>query len=254
MEDQSLRNTLIVASVATVATVGYNYKSIVKFAIRKVLLVFRFPRIEPLHPTLGAYKVGAIQIRLSKDFPAVQLFYPIPNSPKKQTKRWVSYHRPKAVNGLLKFLGNPAALDGILQFLQEAPHPLLNGYGAEPLPGTYPLVLFSHGLSGTMEGYSQLCSQMASLGCVVIAMEHSDTSAAYSTRIAADGSVQDLYYQPPDPSVPYSRQKMVGFRGPHAQQRVDELTALYKFLQKPQYQHCRVGRILVGGQSSSGNG
>ena len=97
--------------------------------------------------------------------------------------------------------------------------------------GIYPLVLFSHGLSGTMEGYSQLCSQLASLGCVVIAVEHSDTSAAYSTRIAADGSVQDIDYQPPDPSVPYSRQKMVGFRGPHAEQRVDELTALYQFLQ-----------------------
>ena len=107
---------------------------------------------------------------------------------------------------------------------------MLKHYGAEPLPGKYPLALFSHGLSGNMECYSQICSQMASLGCVVIAMEHADTSAAYATKIAPDGSVQDVWYTPPDPSVPYSRQRQVNYRGPHAEQRVDEWTALYQFL------------------------
>lgn len=231
MDDASLRNTLIVASIATIATTAYNYKSIIGFVVRKVLLVCQFPRIEPEHPTLGTHKVGAIKIRLSKEFPAVQLFYPVPNRPKRHSQKWVSYYRPQAVKGVLKFLGNPAALERIMQFLQEAPHPLLKHYGAEPLQGNYPLVLYSHGLSGTMECYSQLCSQMASLGCVVMAVEHADTSASYATKIDADGSVQDVWYTPPDSSVPYSRQRTVGHRGPHAEQRVDELSALYQFLQ-----------------------
>lgn len=96
----------------------------------------------------------------------------------------------------------------------------------------FPLIIFSHGLSGTIEGYTQLCSQLASLGCVVVAPEHADSSASYSSKVMEDGSIQEIWYQAPTPDSvePYSREKMVRFRGPHAEIRVDELEALYGFL------------------------
>ena len=38
--------------------------------------------------------------------------------------------------------------------------------------GKWPLVLFSHGLGGCEEMYSQLCSFIASYGYIVVAVEH----------------------------------------------------------------------------------
>ena len=255
------KHTVLVAFVATAVATYYNFVEFevgVKVLIRKALLALGFPKIETRHPHLGVYEVGAIKIRLSPELPTVQLFYPAverqqqqqqeANSNKKK-KKFVSYYRPKAVEGLIKFLPNSDFVDGILQFLQETPHP--NHYGADPIQSNnnnnnnttstttntttdsaaskplFPLVLFSHGLSGTIETYTQLCSQIASLGSVVVAPEHADSSASYSTRV--DGSsLQEIWYTPPSDS--YSRDTIVGYRGPHAEMRVDELNALYSFL------------------------
>ena len=46
--------------------------------------------------------------------------------------------------------------------------------------GKWPLVVFSHGLYGCSAGYSGLCAELASQGCVVLAVEHKDGSAVYS--------------------------------------------------------------------------
>ena len=214
-----------------------------KYVIRKVFWALGFPKLECHHPELGEYDVGALQVRLSPDTPLVQLFYPVDGLTRtRKNRQKISYFRPKAVAGLLRFMyannmdGNIA--EGILQFLQDASHPLLEQYGADPLPATktdtkFPVVIFSHGLSGTMEMYTEICSQLASLGCVVVAVEHADASASYTTRVDEDGSIQDLWYQlPPSNSVePYSRQKVVNFRGPKLQHRVQELTRVYQFLQ-----------------------
>ncbi|KAL1795054.1 hypothetical protein ACET3X_006870 [Alternaria dauci] len=47
------------------------------------------------------------------------------------------------------------------------------GMGKEP---TFPLLLFSHGLGGSRTAYSSLCSEFASYGFVVCAVEHRDGS------------------------------------------------------------------------------
>ncbi|KAF8195710.1 platelet-activating factor acetylhydrolase, isoform II-domain-containing protein [Mycena galopus ATCC 62051] len=47
----------------------------------------------------------------------------------------------------------------------------------------WPLVFFSHGLGGSRTAYSQLCSEMAAAGKVVLAVEHRDgTAPACTTR------------------------------------------------------------------------
>ena len=234
-------NAIIVVIIAMIAMYF-------KFVIRKILLVFGFPKLETIHPELGEYNVGALKIRLSKDLTPCQLFYPVEKDAKRANKKFVGYYRPQAVKGLIKFMETGESADGVLQFLQDAKHPNLKYYGAEPMSATtttttskkngskFPLVVFSHGLSGTIEGYTQLCSQLASLGCVVVAPEHADSSASYSSKVLEDGSIQEIWYQAPTPDSvePYSREKMVRYRGPHAEIRVDELTALYAFLNSGQ--------------------
>jgi platelet-activating factor acetylhydrolase len=49
------------------------------------------------------------------------------------------------------------------------------GMGDEPI---FPLLMFSHGLGGSKTAYSSLCSEFASYGFVVCAVEHRDGSGA----------------------------------------------------------------------------
>jgi platelet-activating factor acetylhydrolase len=53
----------------------------------------------------------------------------------------------------------------------------------------HPLVIFSHGLAGTRNTYSQYCSALASRGYVVLAIEHRDGSGpAVSIPDSVDSS------------------------------------------------------------------
>lgn len=71
----------------------------------------------------------------------------------------------------------------------------------------WPFVIFSHGLGGSRTGYSHYCTQLASDGYVVLAMEHHDGSGVYATvrSSTADSSQQGsaiLYIEPDE--VEYS--------------------------------------------------
>jgi dienelactone hydrolase len=226
---------------------------LLQFVARKSLLALGYPRLETSHPELGVHEVGAYRARMSLSpfVPACQFFYPVdPNS--KTTKRerkekknkkgkdkrettkvdvgFVPYYRKEAVDGLMEFLNGFG--DGILQILQEKAHPLQDAYGVDPLlqhgGEQFPLVLFSHGLGGTMDMYTELCSQIASTGCVVVALEHEDGSASYATAVTGIESESEtvaIPYKRPlsNAKVPYSRQKVLDFRTPMLEHRVEEL-------------------------------
>jgi dienelactone hydrolase len=219
-----------------------------KFFVRKLLIALGYPKLRVIHPQLGIYDVGSIQVRLSNDLPATQIFYPVgvlketttktkPTTTKQ--KEFVPYFRPEAVKGFSDFLyklSNKEGIDWILQMLREVPHPLSETYGDDPLqqqdsnnkPKKFPLVLMSNGLGGCMEMYTEICSQLASLGTIVVAPEHEDTSGSYAVKTNPDdGTKEDIYFEGPDKSTPYSRKKMQDLRGPGIRIRVDELTAIY---------------------------
>mmetsp|Transcript_2465 Transcript_2465/g.6583 ORF Transcript_2465/g.6583 Transcript_2465/m.6583 type:complete len:456 (+) Transcript_2465:575-1942(+) len=207
--------------------------NIAKAFARKALLAFGYPRFETSHPDLAVYEVGAIRVRIAPNLPACQFFYPVDTNSKRDNDDFVPYFREEAVKGLLNYMNGFG--DGIMQILEEKAHPLQETYGVDPLilssGEKLPLVLFSHGLSGNMEMYTELCAQLASTGCVVVATEHEDGSASYSSRVLEDGTVQPILYKPPLPNskVPYSRQKVLDFRTPMLEQRVDEMRGVYEY-------------------------
>jgi hypothetical protein len=207
------------------------------FCIRKLLINLGYPRLETSSNLLGPYRyVGVLQVRIPESI-ACQIFYPAnpktkkhPNPSPDQEKYFVPYFRPEAVQGLIDYLGSG---DGLLQLLEETPHPCV--WPGEPLVSKgdggsfFPLVLFSHGLAGTFEMYTELCQHMASLGYCVVALEHEDGSAAYC-RTAQNEVIP--YTRPND--EPYSRSKVLKLRTPMLQQRVQEMEAVVRYFHHQQ--------------------
>ena len=62
--------------------------------------------------------------------------------------------------------------------------------------GAWPVVFFSHGLLGTVSAYAALCAEVASHGAVVVTLEHTDGSAAFTQL--GDGSEQSYCKARPD--------------------------------------------------------
>jgi platelet-activating factor acetylhydrolase len=85
----------------------------------------------------------------------------------------------------------------------------------------YPIVLFSHGLGGSIAGYSIACIDMASHGHIVAAIEHSDGSALTSFTGEARKHTPYRFYRGADIDGPEWQ-----FRHAQLQTRMDDLDAL----------------------------
>jgi len=85
---------------------------------------------------------------------------------------------------------------------------------ATPVGEKLPLVIFSHGLTGTGEENSMLLASIASHGFVVASIHHTDGSSC----VVTDGAGQVLWYKHPDPEN-YS----INFREEQLNHRVKEM-------------------------------
>jgi pimeloyl-ACP methyl ester carboxylesterase len=190
--------------------------------LRKVLWVLRYPSFDA---ELGPHKVGAIQTRIP-GATACQIHYPTEEKDDSSSSSkgvFTPYFRPKAIEGLANYSRTSAE---ILDFLSQRQHPCR--IDAAPLADQrFPIVVFSHGLGGCLEMYTELCKQIASYGFWVVALEHEDGSGCY----AENRKGEPIYYERPDDS-PYSRQKVVNFRRPFLQQREEETTKVLEYILK----------------------
>ena len=61
-------------------------------------------------------------------------------------------------------------------------------------PSKYPLIIFSHGLAGTRNTYSNYCAALAASGNVVLAIEHRDGSGPAILNPSSDGRGELMTY------------------------------------------------------------
>lgn len=189
--------------------------------LKKLLWVAGYPSFPS--EMLGPFPVGACQTRIPGST-GCQIHYPAVEEPsffRRRRSPHYPYFRERAVEGVADYSRtNPA----LLRFLSAKTHPCL--MGADPIEDArFPIVVFSHGLGGCMEMYTQFCQQIASCGFWVIALEHEDGSGAF----AETESGETIPYKRPDDS-PYCRDKVLNFRRPFLKQRVQEITKTLEYI------------------------
>lgn len=135
----------------------------------------------------GPHTVAICDCRLSDDFKSplrLRLFYPTPTpSSQGRPAQWLPpspdpiFHQ--GVVSMLRYSGlpYPKVLSLPLSFLASR---LLPAVPSGPLlhqNAPHPLMIFSHGLGGSIANYSNFCIDRASHGFIVAAPEHTDGSA-----------------------------------------------------------------------------
>ena len=144
----------------------------------------------------GPHRVSAIIHRFPGS-PQCQIFYPSsPSTESPQSHR--GYWRSEVVETALSSNDLNCCSRACLRCcvgwrLTDTPHPC----ASDPALNTkFPVVLFSHGLYGTMEMYTTLCLLLASYGYIVVALEHEDGSAMFAQP---HESTEPLPYKATDP-------------------------------------------------------
>ncbi|NWV79308.1 PAFA2 acetylhydrolase, partial [Dasyornis broadbenti] len=97
----------------------------------------------------------------------------------------------------------------------------------KPRSNGYPLIIFSHGLGAFRTLYSSLCTELASWGFVVAALEHRDHSAATTYFCTAEAGTEEW--------IPFQRvpqgQKEFYFRNKQVHQRAQECVRALRLFQ-----------------------
>lgn len=156
----------------------------------------------------GPYSVGSVDLATPQVF--FRLYYPHQFHPSPQAKlqmlqdnhqkwtRWLP--EPEYATAYLSFKYSrqlPAFLGQMFQWLAWDPYlpniengSLLSRDEGEGRLEKLPLIVFSHGNGGCRTTYSMVCSEMASKGYLVAAVEHHDGSASIARALGADGQLE----------------------------------------------------------------
>lgn len=188
--------------------------------------------LDPLSP------VGVHFLPATSTHPPLRIFYPATHSPSKRNAGW--FDPTSTVDYLEGYLHTFGVLQGNSWASRWIIKPVLHlvslalpitwlrlpgvYQGSEPSTAEekYPLVIFSHGLTGTGQENSALCASWAKEGMVVASVWHTDGSSCRVTL--ADGTIR--YYESPPPNNRYDP----NFRPRQVQQRADELFQVRNFL------------------------
>ncbi|CAL4130997.1 unnamed protein product, partial [Meganyctiphanes norvegica] len=100
-------------------------------------------------------------------------------------------------------------------------------WNAKLKEGQYPVIVFSHGLSANRSFYSSFCTEMASNGFIVAAVEHRDRSACASFILNEGGEKEFLYFKTLDPDT-----KEYELRNQQIKVRVEESIRTLDVLEK----------------------
>jgi len=177
--------------------------------------------LKPSHPAPGGeYEVGCIRGRLA---PAddgtpglfAQVHYPADTSAAQLDIPRFPWFRREVIQEIAQGYGVPHFA---LRSLLEGHCQLDPAYAPKQAPGTgWPTVVFSSGIWGCCEMYTQFCRELASTGLIVIAVEHEDGSGVF----AINGKTGDpIPYDKPPKDV-----DTAVFRHPYLEKRANELTA-----------------------------
>ncbi|KAK9246619.1 platelet-activating factor acetylhydrolase, isoform II-domain-containing protein [Lipomyces tetrasporus] len=168
--------------------------------------------IPHLPPYPGPFPVGSVEVEIPAPWPAVydaidtavetlqfRIFYPADaqNLSKEKNPYWFPEDRREYLKSFVTFLGKSSTLASCLSripFVPDVTLPCLSNVPLlePPKNHKWPVVMFSHGLGGTRNAYSQFCGSLASHGHIVVAPEHRDRSApvTYVRDFLAEGFVR----------------------------------------------------------------
>uniref|UniRef100_A0A8C3PMV1 Platelet-activating factor acetylhydrolase n=1 Tax=Calidris pygmaea TaxID=425635 RepID=A0A8C3PMV1_9CHAR len=153
----------------------------------------------------GPHRVGCTDVMVghTRQGLFLRLFYPCLPRAGAESPLWIP--RYEYCGGLADFAGRsrvPVSWNGAFK----------------PCGRGYPLIIFSHGLGAFRTLYSSVCSELASWGFAVAALEHRDRSASATYFCPAEAGGEEW--------IPYQRvpqgQKEFYFRNKQVHQRAEE--------------------------------
>jgi dienelactone hydrolase len=175
--------------------------------------------------------VGSFRFRVPGGV-LVQVFFPVTQAAKNAARDQRRHaYRKTVIAGLAK-IGNTSA-NFWNRFLASTLHPAIELFPkSDDIAGEekkLPVVFFSHGLNGNGDIYCKPCSDLASSGYIVIAMEHEDGSGSYAATEAGK-SVEFL------PALPKgsTRDMAKAYRLPMLEKREAEVMQTVNFFSQQQ--------------------
>jgi platelet-activating factor acetylhydrolase len=173
-----------------------------------------FPSIFPVLPKYsGPFQVGSAEVEVPLSKPRnfdvtgtsvetvlVRLFYPADTSAvgKKTAPSWLPQPGMEYAKGYANFLKQPilpTSLAIALAVYNTTIPATENAPPIGPSNSCLPVMIFSHGLGGSRNAYSQWCGSLASYGVFVAAIEHRDGSAPISVVNAGSRNQTVVHYR-----------------------------------------------------------